>query len=40
MDRFGLKESVIVTRDQQDVNWEDDKTIRVLPAWNFLTDGC
>lgn len=40
MDRFGLKESVIVTRDQQDVIREDGKTIRVLPAWKFLTDGC
>jgi len=39
MDRFGLKESVIVTRDQQDVIREDGKTIRVLPAWKFLLDG-
>lgn len=36
MDRFGLKESVLVTRDQEDTIREDGKTIRVLPAWKFL----
>lgn len=36
MDRFGLKEAVIVTRDQEDLLREDGKVIRIQPAWKFL----
>ena len=37
MKRFGLKESVIVTRDQTDFITEGDCTIRVVPAHQYLT---
>ena len=37
MQRFGLKEGVIVTRDQTDLITEGDCTIRVVPAHQYLT---
>lgn len=37
MKRFGLKEGVIVTRDQTDLITEGDCTIRVVPAHQYLT---
>lgn len=36
MDRFGLTESILVTRDQEDLIREDGKVIRVVPAWKYL----
>jgi len=36
MDRFGLKEALIVTRNQEDVIREGGKVIRVQSAWRFL----
>jgi len=39
MKRFGLKEGVIVTRDQTDLITEGGSTIRIVPAHEFLTLG-
>lgn len=39
MRRFGLKEGVIVTRDQTDLITEGGSTIRIVPAHEFLTLG-
>lgn len=39
MRRFGLKEGVIVTRDQTDLITDGDRTVRVVPAHEFLTRG-
>ena len=36
MERFGLKEAVLVTRDQSDLINEDGRMIRVVPAWKWL----
>ena len=38
MDRFGLKESVLVTRNQADLIDKDGRLIRVLPAWQWLLE--
>jgi predicted AAA+ superfamily ATPase len=41
MERFGLKEAVLVTRDQSDLIREDGRMIRVVPAWKWLCEsGC
>ena len=36
MERFGLKEAVLVTRDQSDLISEGGRIIRVVPAWKWL----
>lgn len=36
MERFGLKEAVMVTRDQSDLISEGGRIIRVVPAWKWL----
>ena len=36
MERFGLKEAVLVTRDQSDMISEGGRIIRVVPAWKWL----
>ena len=36
MERFGLKESVLVTNNQKDLIRRDGKLVRVLPAWEWL----
>ena len=36
MERFGLKEAVLVTRDQSDLSSEGGRMIRVVPAWEWL----
>jgi predicted AAA+ superfamily ATPase len=36
MERFGLKEAVLVTRDQSDLISEGGRIIRVVPAWEWL----
>ena len=41
MERFGLKEAVLVTRDQSDLIREGGRMIRVVPAWKWLCEsGC
>ena len=39
MERFGLKEALLVTRDQSDLIRKDGRTIRVVPAWKWLSEG-
>ena len=36
MERFGLKEAVLVTRDQSDLISEGGRIIRVVPVWKWL----
>ncbi len=36
MERFGLKEAVLVTRDQSDLISEGGRIIRAVPAWKWL----
>ena len=36
MERFGLRESVLVTNNQEDLIRRDGKLVRVLPAWEWL----
>lgn len=36
MERFGLKEAVLVTRDQSDLISEGGRIVRVVPAWKWL----
>ena len=36
MERFGIKEAVLVTRDQSDLISEGGRIIRVVPAWKWL----
>ena len=36
MERFGLKEAELVTRDQSDLISEGGRIIRVVPAWKWL----
>lgn len=36
MERFGLKDAVLVTRDQSDLISEGGRIIRVVPAWKWL----
>ena len=36
MERFGLKEAVMVTQNQSDLINEDGRMIRVVPAWEWL----
>lgn len=38
MERFGLKEAVLVTRDQSDLISEGGRIIRVVPAWKWLCE--
>ena len=38
MERFGLKEAVLVTRDQSDLIREGGRMIRVVPAWKWLCE--
>ncbi len=38
MERFGLKEAVLVTRDQSDLISEGGRKIRVVPAWKWLCE--
>ena len=41
MMRFGLKEAVLVTRDQSDLIGKGGRMIRVVPAWKWLCEsGC
>ncbi len=37
MERFGLKEAVLVTRDQSDLISKGGRMIRVVPSWKWLT---
>ena len=36
MERFGLRESVLVTNNQEDLIRRDGKLVRVVPAWEWL----
>lgn len=36
MERFGLKEAVLVTWNQSDLISEGGRMIRVVPAWKWL----
>ena len=38
MMRFGLKEAVLVTRDQSDLIGKGGRMIRVVPAWKWLCE--
>ena len=38
MERFGLKEAVMVTRDQSDLINQGGRMIRVVPAWKWLME--
>lgn len=38
MQFFGLQEGCIVTRNQQDFFYMENKTIRVVPAWQWLAE--
>ena len=38
MERFGLKEAVLVTRNQSDLISEGGRLIRVVPAWKWLCE--
>ena len=38
MERFGLKEAVLVTRDQSDLIGKGGRMIRVVPAWKWLCE--
>ena len=38
MERFGLKEAVLVTRDQSDLIGKGCRMIRVVPAWKWLCE--
>jgi predicted AAA+ superfamily ATPase len=38
MERFGLKEAVLVTRNQSDLISEGGRMIRVVPAWEWLCE--
>lgn len=38
MERYGLKEAVLVTRDQSDLISEGGRIIRVVPAWKWLCE--
>ena len=41
MERFGLKEAVMVTQNQSDLIREGGRMIRVVPAWKWLCEsGC
>ena len=39
MDRFGLKEAVLVTHEQSDLVNIDGRTIKVVPAHEYLLNG-
>ena len=36
MERFGLRESVLVTNNQEDLIRRDGKLVRVVPVWEWL----
>lgn len=36
MERFGFRESVLVTNNQEDLIRRDGKLVRVVPAWEWL----
>ena len=38
MERFGLTEAVMVTRDQSDLINHGGRMIRVVPAWKWLAE--
>ena len=38
MERFGIKEAVLVTRDQSDLISQGGRIIRVVPSWKWLAE--